>query len=71
MTYRTSLFDVKTVLVKSERDDGRPILLHPHAEAPGIISIMGAKIDNIYDLFEVLPHLNPRWRDAHMGLLLG
>lgn len=69
--YRTSLFDVKTVLIKNERDDGRPILLHPHAEAPQIISIMGAKIDNIYDLFETLPQLDPRLRDAHLGLLLG
>lgn len=70
-TYVKSLFDVKTVLLKNERDDGRPILLHRHAEAPSIFSIMGAKIDNIYDLFDVLPQLDPRWRDAHPGFVCG
>ncbi len=65
-----SLFDVKTVLIKNERDDGRPILLHQHADGPRIFSVMGAKIDNIYDLFEALPQLDRRWRDAHAGLLL-
>ena len=69
--YQQSLFDVKTVLVRNERDDGRPILLHRHSEGPLIYSVMGAKIDNIYDLFEVLPLINSSWRDAHPGLLLG
>lgn len=69
--YRRSLFDVKTVLVKNERNDGRPILLHRHNEERRIYSVMGAKIDNIYDLFEALPQLDPVWRDAHASLLLG
>jgi glycine/D-amino acid oxidase-like deaminating enzyme len=71
VTYRHSLFDVKTVLVKNDRDDGRPILLHRHAEGPRIYSVLGAKIDNIYDLFESLPQTDSSWRDAHAGLLLG
>ena len=70
-TYRHSLFDVKTVLVKNERNDGRPILLHRHSEAPRIYSVMGSKIDNVYDLFEALPQTDSSWRDAHPGLLLG
>ena len=70
LTYERSLFDVKTVLVRNERDDGRPILLHRHPDAPQVYSVMGAKIDNIYDLFEALPLLDPVWRDAHDGLLL-
>ncbi|MDR1646723.1 MAG: FAD-binding oxidoreductase, partial [Zoogloeaceae bacterium] len=45
-----SLFEVKTVLVKSEGDDGRPILFEKHAEAPGCYSVLGGKIDNIYDV---------------------
>jgi len=53
-TWRRSLFDVKTVPVKNERDDGRPILLHDHAELPGLRSVLGSKIDNIYDLFEAV-----------------
>jgi glycine/D-amino acid oxidase-like deaminating enzyme len=71
VVYHRSLFDVKTVLVKNERDDGRPILLHRHSDAPRIYSVMGAKIDNIYDLFEALPLMNDAWRDANTGLLLG
>jgi len=70
LTYKRSLFDVKTVLIKNEQNDGRPILLHRHVETPRIYSIMGAKIDNIYDLFEALPQIDPVWRDAHPGMLL-
>ncbi|MCZ7489100.1 FAD-binding oxidoreductase [Rhizobium rhizogenes] len=49
-----SLYDVKTVLQKNEADDGRPILLREHDEIPGFYSVLGSKIDNIYDLIEVL-----------------
>jgi hypothetical protein len=50
----TSVFEVKTVLVKSEGDDGRPILFEPCAGLPGCYSILGGKIDNIYDVIERL-----------------
>ena len=49
-----SLFEVKTVLVRSEGDDGRPILFEKHASLPGAYSILGGKIDNIYDVLERL-----------------
>lgn len=49
-----SLFEVKTVLVKNEGDDGRPILFEKHAELPGCYSVLGGKIDNIYDVLETL-----------------
>lgn len=49
-----SLFEIKTVLVKNEGDDGRPILYEKHAELPGCYSVLGGKIDNIYDVFEKL-----------------
>ena len=48
-TYRDSLFEVKTVLVKNEVDDGRPILFETNAGDPRIVSVLGAKIDNVYD----------------------
>lgn len=54
--YVDSLFEVKTVLVKNEGDDGRPILFETHAELPGFYSILGGKIDNIYDVFEKIDH---------------
>lgn len=49
-----SLFEIKTVLVKNEGDDGRPILFEKHAELPGCYSVLGGKIDNIYDVIETL-----------------
>lgn len=52
--YVDSLFEVKTVLLKNEGDDGRPILFEKHLELPGCYSILGGKIDNIYDVLEKL-----------------
>lgn len=52
--YIDSLFEIKTVLVKNEGDDGRPILFEKHIELPGCYSILGGKIDNIYDILEKL-----------------
>ncbi len=52
--YVESLFEVKTILVKNEGDDGRPILFEKHSALPGCYSVLGGKIDNIYDVFEKL-----------------
>ncbi|KAI3593288.1 D amino acid oxidase (DAO) family [Cupriavidus sp. U2] len=52
--YVDSLFEVKTVLQKNEADDGRPILFEKHETLPGCYSILGGKIDNIYDVIERL-----------------
>lgn len=52
--YVESLFEVKTVLMKNEGDDGRPILFERHEALPGCFSILGGKIDNIYDVLEKL-----------------
>ena len=52
--YVESLFEVKTILVKNEGDDGRPILFEKHLELPGCYSVLGGKIDNIYDALEKL-----------------
>lgn len=48
--YVDSLFEVKTVLMKNEVDDGRPILFERHAQLPNCFSILGGKIDNVYDV---------------------
>lgn len=53
-TYVESLFEVKTVLIRNEGDDGRPILFERHGSAEGYYSILGGKIDNIYDVLERL-----------------
>jgi glycine/D-amino acid oxidase-like deaminating enzyme len=52
--YVESLFEIKTVLLKNEVDDGRPILFEQHERLPGYYSILGSKIDNIYDVLERL-----------------
>lgn len=52
--YCDSLFEVKTILVKNETDDGRPILFEEYPELPGLYSVLGGKIDNIYDVLERL-----------------
>jgi glycine/D-amino acid oxidase-like deaminating enzyme len=50
----TSLWEIKTVLPRSEVDDSRPILVRPFAEAPGLIAVLGAKIDSVYDVENVI-----------------
>lgn len=52
--YVDSLFEIKTVLAKNEGDDGRPILFEKHSTLPGCFSVLGGKIDNIYDVLEKL-----------------
>lgn len=50
-----SLWEVKTVLPQSEKDDSRPILYKEHhGGLVNYICIMGGKIDNIYDVFREL-----------------
>jgi glycine/D-amino acid oxidase-like deaminating enzyme len=52
-----SIWEVKTVLVKSEDDDSRPILFRSDFGLDGYTCIMGGKLDNIYDVFEGLVEL--------------
>lgn len=55
--YVESLFEVKTVLQKNEGDDGRPILFERHEELPGCYSVLGGKIDNVYDCLEKIDEI--------------
>jgi glycine/D-amino acid oxidase-like deaminating enzyme len=57
---RDSLCEIKTVLLQNERDDGRPILFHEEPSMPGCYTIMGGKIDNIYDILEVIVEARQR-----------
>lgn len=49
-----SLFEVKTLLARNEIDDGRPILMERSESANTVYSIMGGKVDNIYDVIQRL-----------------
>jgi glycine/D-amino acid oxidase-like deaminating enzyme len=47
-----SLWEIKTVLPSAERDDSRPILFTPDPDLPKLVSVMGGKVDNVYDVLE-------------------
>lgn len=68
-TPRNSLFDVKTVLIKNERDDGRPILYQQKPSDSRVVSILGGKIDNIYDLFDLVNRTGPEFFGARTSHL--
>ena len=51
---RDSLWEVKTVLTKSDVDDSRPILFRPDHGILGYCMIMGGKLDNVYDVLKEL-----------------
>lgn len=57
MQHRESIWQVKTVLTKSDDDDSRPILFRPNHGMTGFTTIMGGKIDNVYDVLEELTAL--------------
>jgi glycine/D-amino acid oxidase-like deaminating enzyme len=59
--WQKSIYEVKTLLIKNEKDDGRPILFRQQPAGSHVISIMGGKIDNIYDLFELIRQNRPEW----------
>jgi glycine/D-amino acid oxidase-like deaminating enzyme len=47
-----SLYDIKTLVTGTQVDDSRPILFHRDSRNPQIISVLGSKIDNIFDVYE-------------------
>lgn len=44
-----SIWEMKTLLPRSEIDDSRPILFAPNKRDAAVISVLGGKIDNLYD----------------------
>ncbi len=56
--YNNSLWEVKTVLPRSESDDSRPILFLPNHGLRGFHCIMGGKIDNVYDVVDAINDQN-------------
>ena len=47
-----SLFDIKTLADGTQGDDARPILYHRDTVAPRLVSILGSKLDNIFDVYD-------------------
>jgi hypothetical protein len=56
--YVHSHFEMKTVLLQNEVDDGRPILCRSDHGIKGLHVVMGAKIDNIYDMLQSVNNNN-------------
>lgn len=52
--YNSSLWESKTVLISSDSNDSRPILYRESKKLPGFASIMGGKLDNVYDVLDEL-----------------
>ncbi len=50
--YVRSIFEIKTIPQGTQADDARPILFHRDAASPKIISILGGKLDNIFDVYD-------------------
>lgn len=57
LQYKESLWEVKTILPRSDSDDSRPILFRANYKLPGFHCIMGGKIDNVYDAIETINKL--------------
>ena len=64
LNYHSSFFEYKTTLVKNEEDDGRPILFYKDKRNEKIITVVGGKLDNIYDLFDFIRLQGKRFEDA-------
>ncbi|OEE68517.1 amino acid oxidase [Enterovibrio norvegicus] len=52
--YRESLWEVKTILPRSDVSDSRPILFKTNYVYPGFHCVMGGKIDNVYDVINII-----------------
>ncbi len=55
--YADSLWEVKTVMPRSEQDDSRPILLQRSPQFSSCLTVLGAKIDSVYDVEDALREL--------------
>lgn len=56
---RDSLWEVKTVLPRSEADDSRPILFSLDHGLRGFHCVIGSKVDNAYDMLQRLEETQP------------
>lgn len=55
--YVDSMWEIKTVLPQSEIDDSRPILFVRSGDQGNLVSVMGAKLDNVYDVLVEIDHM--------------
>jgi hypothetical protein len=49
LEHQDSIFVDKAILTSSELDDARPVLIHEAGQQGRYLSILGSKIDTVYD----------------------
>lgn len=54
LRHQDSRFEVKAIPRRREVDDGRPILVRRHSAEPLCVSVLGSKIDSVFELEEVV-----------------
>lgn len=52
--YLGSLYELKAILMRSEDSDSRPIVFERSPDTDRVYSVLGSKIDNIYDVLDTL-----------------
>lgn len=52
--HRESIFEIKVVLMENESNDGRPILIQGSPAPGGVVSILGGKVDNVFDVLAAI-----------------
>lgn len=60
--YKKSLWEIKTVLPRNSENDGRPILFKFDYGHKGLHCIVGAKIDNVYDMIKIMENDSERFK---------
>ena len=56
---KDSIFEIKAVLAANDTDDGRPILVEGRLEPGAVVSVLGGKLDNIFDVQAAMAE----WKD--------
>lgn len=49
-----SLYEIRTLLQNTQHDDGRPILFYEDKKIKNFFTVVGGKIDNIYDILDFI-----------------
>ena len=52
--FEASLFDVKALLKDTEGTSARPVMVRRGSTAPNIVSIVGSKMDNVFDCLDLV-----------------
>jgi glycine/D-amino acid oxidase-like deaminating enzyme len=50
--YNSSFYQIKTILISNEKNDGRPILFQKDYTIKNHHVVLGGKLDNVYDILE-------------------